>query len=236
MKNKCNFAARAAVLALALTAAFALNTTAIAQALWYNGDFNGLGYHANGINTSDPPSQVFDDFIVTSPGWWQLTGVFSNNLLSTVVTGAEWEIRSGCSPGNGCTLVASGSTQTPFVTPTGRSGFGYAEFMVEVSGINVTLGPGTYWLNVEPIGNGTGHSLNTTTSGTNCVGMPCGNDGNSFFVPGGFSTDDFSMGVIGQSVPGPADWVLLGGGLSALLIAARRRRSCQPKNRRTRQL
>jgi hypothetical protein len=41
-KNKYNFAARAALLAFALTAAFALNTTAIAQAppgsLWYNGD------------------------------------------------------------------------------------------------------------------------------------------------------------------------------------------------------
>jgi PEP-CTERM motif len=225
MKNKCNFAARAAVLALALTAAFALNTTAIAQALWYNGDFNGVGYHANGINTSDSNSQVFDDFIVPTGQLWDVTAVFSDNLLSTVVTGALWEIRTGCSPGNQCTLVDSGSTQTPLVTTTGRSGFGYAEFMVEVSGINVTLGPGTYWLNVEPIGNGTGHSLNTTTSGANCVGMPCGNDGNSFFVPGGFSTDDFSMGVIGTVVPEPTTWALLGAGLSALLIAASWRRS-----------
>ena len=50
-KNKYNVAARAALFALALTAAFALNTTAIAQAppgsLWYNGDFNGVNGLAN---------------------------------------------------------------------------------------------------------------------------------------------------------------------------------------------
>jgi hypothetical protein len=228
VKNKYNFSAPAAVFALTLTAAFALNTPALAQAppgsLWYNGDFNGVGYHANGTGTSDPPSQVFDDFIIPGGQKWHLTALFSDNLLSTVVTGAHWEIRTGCGRGNGCTLVASGSA-APMVTPTGRSGFGFTEFMVEVAGINVTLTPGTYWLNVEPIGNGTGHSLNTTTSGANCVGIPCGNDGNSFFNPGGFSSDDFSMGVIGQTVPEPATWALLGGGLSALLIAARWRRT-----------
>jgi len=45
----------------------------------------------------------------------------------------------------------------------------------------------------------------------------------------GFSPDDFSMGVIGQSEPEPATWALLGGGLSALPIAARSRRG--PKRR-----
>ena len=227
MKNKYNFSAPAAVLALALTAAFALNTPAIAQAplgsLWYNGDFNGVNAVVNGTGTSDPPSQVFDDFIVS--GIWHLTAVFSDNLLNTGVTGALWEIRAGCNGGNGCTLVASGSTNAPTVTPTGRSGFGYNEFMVEVTGINVVLAPGTYWLNVEPVGNGTGHSYNTTTSGANCVGMPCGNDGNSFFVPGGPSNLDFSMGVIGNVIPEPTTAALLICGLGALLIAARGWRS-----------
>jgi PEP-CTERM motif len=237
MKNKCNFAARAAVLAFALTAASALNTIAIAQAppgsLWYNGDFNGVGFHANGVNTSDPPSQVIGEFNVTAGALWHLTAVFSDNLLSTVVTGAEFEIRTGGPFG---TLVASGSTQTPVITPTGRSGFGLNEFTVEVTGLNFILTSGTYWINVEPIGNGTGRSLNTTTTGTNCVGTPCGN-GMSYWLPEGiFTTTNFSMGVIGTVVPEPATWALLGGGLSALLIAARWRRSFQPKNRRTRQL
>jgi hypothetical protein len=240
MRNEYNFAAAAAVLALALSAALALNTTAIAQAppgsLWYNGDFNGVGYHANGHNTSDPPDAVHDDFNVTSTGW-NITAIFSDDLLSTVVTGAIWEIRSGCSEGNGCTLVAAGSTPTPTVTPTGRSGFGYLEYTVEITGLHINLAPGTYWLSVTPLGNGSGHSFNTTTSGANCLGTPCGNDGNSWFDSvGPFDPRDFSMGVIGSVIPEPETWALLGGGLSALLIAARWRRSFQPKNRRTLQL
>ena len=135
--------------------------------------------------------------------------VFSDNLLNTTVTGANWEIRSGVSEGNGGTVVASGTTTTPVVTPTGRSGFGFTEFMVEVTGLSVDLAPGTYWLNVTPIGNGGGRSFDSDTSGTNCVGLPCGNDDNAFinssdfgFVfhntsSGDVGQPDFSMGVEG---------------------------------------
>ena len=107
--------------------------------------------------------------------------VFSDNLANTNITGATWEIRQGISEGNGGTLIASGSTTTPVVTPTGRSGFGFTEFMVEVTGLNVHLAPGTYWLNVTVIGDLTGRSFDSTTSGANCVGTPCGNNLNAFF-------------------------------------------------------
>ena len=106
-------------------------------------------------------------------------------------------------------MVASGTTTTPVVTPTGRSGFGFTEFMVEVTGLSVNLAPGTYWLNVTPVGDGSGRSFNSDTSGTNCVGLPCGNDDNAFtnstdfgFVfhntsSGDVGQPDFSMGVNG---------------------------------------
>ena len=147
--------------------------------LWYNGDFNNINGLANEQNTLVQQSSIYDNFIVPSPGW-HVTGVFSDNLENTTVTGATWEIRSGVSEGNGGTVVASGMTTTPVVTPTGRSGFGFTEFMIEVTGLSVDLAPGTYWLNVTPIGNGGGRSFDSDTSGTNCVGLPCGNDDNAF--------------------------------------------------------
>src|SRR5207248_4714570 len=178
--------------------------------LWYNGDFNGVNGLANEENTSLGSGQfasVYDDFIVPSPGW-NVTSVFSDNLSNTNVTSALSEIRQGVSEGNGGTLIASGMTMTPVVTPTGRSGFGFIEYMVEVTGVNVNLPPGTYWLNVTPIGNLTGRSFDSTTSGANCVGTPCGNDQNAFFNSNFFGANftstanegqpyDFSMGVNG---------------------------------------
>src|ERR1700693_4045353 len=238
MKNEHQVAARAALLALALTAAFALNTPAIAQAppgsLWFNGDFNDFNGLSNERNTTITQAAVYDDFNVTAPLGWNVTAVFSDNLFSAMtVTAADWEIRTGVSEGNAGTLIASGTTNSPVVTPTGRSGFGFTEFMVQVNGLNIFLSPGTYWLNVTPIGDGTGRSLNSTTSGANCVGTPCGNDQNAFFNStffGYFFTStanvsqsyDYSNGVIGTVVPEPATVALLICGVGALLIAARR--------------
>jgi hypothetical protein len=248
MKNKYNFAA----LALALTAAFALNTTALAQAppgsLWYNGDANLVNGLANERNTIVSQAAVYDDFNVTAPLGWNVTAVFSDNLLNTTVTGADWEIRTGVSEGNAGTLIASGTTNSPIVTLTGRGGFGFLEYMVEVTGLNVFLpmlpSGEHYWLNVTPVGNGTGRSFNATTSGANCVGTPCGNDQNAFFNSTYFgyyftSTGnpnlgqpyDFSNGVIGNVIPEPATVALLTCGVGALLIALRRRRGIGKRRR-----
>ena len=233
MKNKYNLTARASLLALVLTAAFALNASAVT--LWYNGDFNGVNGLANERNTIVSQAAVYDDFNVTGPGW-HITSVFSDNLANTVTSGADWEIRTGISEGNAGTLVASGTTSAPVVTLTGRSGFNYLEYMVQVNGLNITLAPGHYWLNVTPIDGGSGRSFNSTTSGTNCIGTPCGNNQMAFFNSTYFgyffsSTAnvqqpyDFSNGVIGTVVPEPAIAALLTCGLGALLIAVRRRRS-----------
>jgi hypothetical protein len=237
MKNKYNFASRAALLALALAAALALNTTASAQAppgsLWYNGDVNGVNGLANERNTVVTQAAVYDDFNVTSSGW-NVTALFSDNLSFTNITAADWEIRTGISEGNAGTLVASGTTNSPIITQI-NCGINFCIYQVEVPSLNVTLAPGHYWLNVTPVGNGTGRSFNSTTSGANCVGTPCGNDQNAFFNSTFFGTNftstanegqpyDYSMGVIGTVVPEPATVALLTCGVVALLIALRRRR------------
>jgi len=181
--------------------------------LWYNGDFNGVNGLANEENTSiGEDSHVYDDFLVTDSGGWDVTAVFSDNLENTNVTGATWEIRQGISAGNCGILIGSGMTMTPVVTPTGRSGFGFTEYQIEVTGLAVHLPfSAPYWLNVTPIGDGTGRSFDSITSGANCAGTPCGNDQNAFFSSSGpppFGPscspvpEDFSMGVIGSGSGG----------------------------------
>jgi hypothetical protein len=220
-----------------------VNATAIAQAppgsLWYNGDWNMVNGLANERNTFYTQAAVYDDFDVTAPLGWNVTAIFSDNLLTTSVTAADWEIRTGVSEGNAGALIASGTTNSPIVTATGRCGFGLCEYMVEVTGLNVFLpmlpAGQHYWLNVTTVGNGGGRSFNTTTSGANCAGSPCGNDQNAFFNSTSFGTYftstanegqpyDYSNGVIGTVVPEPATVALLTCGLGALLLALRRRR------------
>ena len=199
-----------------------------ANARWYNGDFNDVNGLANERDSSLGSGQyasTYDDFNVSDGAGWDVTSVFSNNLSSIgTIVGATWEIRQGISEGNGGTLVASGTTLTPTVTATGRSGFGFIEYMVEVTGLNVHLASGAYFLNVTPTGDLTGRSFVSTTSGANCVGTPCGNNLNAFFDSNFFGfvfSDtanlgqpyDFSMGVNG-SVSG-------GGGEITLSASAR---------------
>ena len=108
-KNKYNVAARAALFALILTAAFALNANAIT--LWYNGDADGVNGLANERNTVVSQAGVYDDFAITGGPAWHVTAVFSDNLMTAgeVITSADWEIRTGISAGNAGTLIASGT-------------------------------------------------------------------------------------------------------------------------------
>ena len=161
--------------------------------LWYNGDFDGVQGLSNEQNTSLGEQQyahTYDDFDVTDQAGWDVGAVFSNNLTDTNITGATWEIRQGIFPGSGGTLIASGMTVTPVVTPTGRSGFGYTEYSVQVNGISVYLPPGNgYFLNVTPIGDLSGRSFVSTTSGANAVGEPPGNNQNAFIDSNIFNAD-----------------------------------------------
>ena len=206
--------------------------TPMGDALWYNGDFDGVDGLTNEQDTfASGFAHIYDDFNVNDSEGWDVTSVFSNDLISTTVTGATWEIRQGITSGNGGALIASGMTATPNVTPTGRSGFGFTEFMVEVTGLDVHLAPGTYHLNVTPIGNLDGNrSFNSTTGGANCVGTPCGSNGNAFLdspqlfganyepvADFGSQFHDFSMGVNGTTGGGT-------GGDITLTAAAHRAR------------
>lgn len=224
---------------------FALVLLAVAAAplyadstLWYNGDGDGLNGLSNEVNTTVSQSYVFDDFIVGAGGE-TLTGAFSNNLMDFTATTADVEILSGVSSGNGGTTVYSAFGVAATQTATGNNFFGYNEYTIDVSLPSVVLSPGTYWLAVAPDGVGTGRSFLSTTSGANCIGVPCGNNDNSFFDSSFFAANflpastelgtspvDFSMGVTGNSappVPEPSSFLLLGSGLVAAFGAVRRK-------------
>ena len=224
------------LIAFALPCVLLLALNASAQAppgtLWYNGDLNGS---PNGVGLSNKigaessctyaPSQIYDDFNVPLPFGWNVTEVFSDNIVddsSLYIGGAVWEIRQGVSAGNPGMLIASGFTVTPNVTTTGRQGkdcYGFADLVEErvtITGLNLFLSPGQYWLNVTPIwlGFDDAGAYNSVTTGADCVGTPCGNNGNAFInsmnhnfwdptTNYGSEYGDFAMGVVGNQNNNP---------------------------------
>ena len=49
--------------------------------LWYNGDFNNVNGLANEVNTAVADAHVYDNFVVTSPAGWDITDVYSDDLI-----------------------------------------------------------------------------------------------------------------------------------------------------------
>jgi hypothetical protein len=230
-----------------------------AGVLWYNGDYDNRDALANGsagINFNGgfvEISKVYENFVVPVGQTWQITSAFSTDEIlygsGLKVTTATWEIRTGVSAGNGGTVVISGDTAASQVAVTPQAGFTYIAppSLITVSIPTVTLTAGTYWLSVIPDDTNPffgDQAYVETTSGANAVGIPHGNDGNSFisnnlpsggagsyfFTPTssveGAGTWYYSMGVIGTAtgVPEPSSFVLAAiGGFGAVTFARRKK-------------
>jgi hypothetical protein len=224
--------------AILFLATFA-NSQCVAPCLFYAGDFDPNNDNSVGLsNESDAHvfgnpygAATYQNFNVSGAGW-NVTGLYTNNLSSLNPATGYWEIRQGLSDGNGGTLLASG-TGAVTQTPTGRFGLGLAEYNDLVSGLNLTLTPGLYWMAVVPQDpNGPGRSYNTNTFGLNQVGSELSNEqfwnspfAGTYFTNQGFQgiIQAFSAGVVGTPVPEPSSLMMLGSGLLAAVGVVRRR-------------
>ena len=221
---------------LALLLSLVIMRPSSADTLWYNGDND----HLNGLLASDSTDSagfsatVYDDFNVTSAGGWNVDGAYGTFLYTsdTVTPLANWTILSGVSGGNAGTVVASG-TSTITVTPIGVD-HQYTIDDVSITGLNVNLAPGTYWLGLQPETT-VGYAYLTSTSGANAVGTPAGNDGNAFYTNDYYgvyfgstqpvSGHDFSLAITGiKVVPEPSSYALVRIGLLAIGWKLRKRR------------
>ncbi len=233
---------------LSLFAVLLLGTGTLASAqcpsdcLFYGGDFDANNPNANGLaNENDAivggnpyGAATYQNFIADAQGW-NVTGLFTNNLSNLTPSSGYWEIRSGVSEGNGGTLIASGtgSGGNFSQTPTGRSGFGYTEYTDLVTGLNINLPSGMYWLAMVPTcPSCDGRSFNSNSlEGLNAVGTQVSDDQfwNCSICDNPTNADNlgifptFSSGVIGTDVPEPSSLIMLGSGLVAVASAARRR-------------
>jgi hypothetical protein len=227
-----------------------------AATLWYNGDQDGRDAISNQTASvaTGVDGAIYDDFIVPAHQTWTITSAWSNDVenpffTSPSVKSVAWSIRTGVSSGNGGTVVASGTTTSANTseaadgTSTVFAPFTASQETITAKGLSVTLNPGTYWISVAPVTTGADDSFFyvSTTSGTNAIGTPPGNDGNSYFtsvadgdsfIPTtsleGPGTWDYSLGVAGTFVvtPEPSSMVLmLAASLGLPALGFRRRKS-----------
>jgi hypothetical protein len=206
--------------------------------LYYGGDPNLVSNWGNGLNlaTSYGNEQVYDNILVTSGGW-TITGLLSGDYISSLAdfTGsAYWEIRVGVSAGNGGTLIAAGYGPATMTPDASFNFFGLGFYYVEVGGMSVSLGPGQYWMTVDPngTGNSTAYSGDAETCGAGCGGVNTGNHtpndafwttSSAYFQPIS-GVWGFSPGVEGHpTTPEPETLALFGAGLVSMAGALRRR-------------
>jgi len=204
--------------------------------IFYGGDFDPNHANANGLSNetdatvSGTPygAATYQNFV--SDGYYSVAGLFTSNLSTLNPQSGYWEIRSGVFEGFGGTMIASGTAAgTDFVhTLTGRSGFGYDEYIDVALGMSVRLTPGKYWFAVVPNDpDGAGRSYNSNTFGLNSIGTQVSDQQyfNSAFFATNFTNANsqgifptFSSGALYIWIPEPSSLTLV---LTGLLTFAR---------------
>jgi hypothetical protein len=221
----------------------------VASTLFYSGDADQINSYANQNNAQDAQT-LYNNFTVTAPHGWGVTSLFENttflNLPAASIpaaTNATWAIFSNADDTTPVTgggiLVASGDSRASIVANgqtiniPGEGISNLPEYSVTVSGLNVHLAPGNYWMTVYPDNTNGGLAGNEETQGLHGVNLPASpnlfNTGPTFTSPPtahqfidpananpqnpGLAT---SMGVGGFIVPEPSSVALAVVGLIAM--------------------
>lgn len=212
-----------------LAASLAIAQPASAQILWSNGYGNFLGGQVNQDNLTwnNWAARSYDNFTLTSQSL--ITGFFgyfeNANGQPADWTAATWEVRTGLSVGNSGTLIASGSGAVNRVASEGV-------YYSELTGLNLQLGPGNYWLFFAPQTTYDTYAVFSKLVSNNANAVNAVQDNyNMWAFYNGAPEDglqfDLAMGAFGQMnvVPEPASIALVGAGLGVLGVIARRRRT-----------
>jgi len=223
--------------ALVLLFLLPFSVRAGAEVLFYGGDYNPVMWHSNSLSNENDGavhgnpygSAVYQNFVIPDGQTWNVTALFSNDLMTINPASAFWEIRTGVSEGNAGKLVASGAGEDSYQLKGT-----YGEYTNTVNGLELTMEPGTYWFTVVPEAPGQqGRSSITNTFGQNSIGTQISDQqyfdspfyGYNFTDAGNIAVFPiFSSGVIGTVVPEPSSVVMMGTGVVAAVVGARRRR------------
>jgi PEP-CTERM motif len=195
---------------------------ASAQTLYENGPINGNGNGwgissgdttSDSINLNSSRSNVYD---ISIGVWEEPTG----NVLKTV----DWSFTS---QENGGTVFASGTASGANLTDTFLSvnQYGYDIDLITVSGLNVSLEAGTYWLNLQNAQTPSGDEVFwDENSGVGCQSPGCPSLASESAV-GTIPSEAFTLNGTpdGGSTPEPSSLALFGSGVLGIGGLLRRR-------------
>ena len=168
---------------------------------------------------------VSDTFVTHQTNQYQWVAGFELGVWEfpgDTMTSVQWSITSG---ENGGTVYASGVAAGANLSDRflSTNQYGYSMDLIGVSGLNITLGYGTYWLNLQnavlPSGDPVYWDEN---SGKNCGGSGCPSMA-SESVLGTISSEAFTVNGYYYDTPEPGNIILFGSGVLGLAGALRRR-------------